>query len=257
MAKVIVAANQKGGVGKTTTIQSIAVALQALGNRVLLIDMDPQTSLTSICGAVRDVDDNTTKTILHVLTGQVSTIEAIQTLENGISIIPSSLYLANLDTVGDQIERPYLLQTALESVRDDYDYILIDSPPALGTFTINTLIAADKVIIPVILDIMSLQGMQQIISTINSLKKRANPKLEIAGILITKHTKQSKLSKEILPMFEEMAAAAGTSIFNSKIRQTAAVMAAQASGTDILTYSASSNAAIDYKSFVKEILTNM
>lgn len=257
MANVIAAANQKGGVGKTTTVQSVAVELRNLGYSVLLIDMDPQTSLTSICGAVRDVDDPDTKTILHVLTGQAGIKEAVQRLENGVDIIPSTLYLANLDTVGDQIERPYLLHTAIEEIRDQYDYILIDCPPALGTFTINSLIAADAVVIPVILDIMSLQGMQQIVGTIASLKRRANPKLKIAGILVTKHTKQSKLSKEILPMFEEAAAAAGTSLYSCRIRQTAAVMAAQAGGMDILTYSASSNAAQDYKSFVSEMIKNM
>lgn len=257
MAKVIAVANQKGGVGKTTTVQSVAVELRNQGHKVLLIDMDPQTSLTSICGAVRDVDDRNTKTILDVLTGQSEIREAVQTLDNGIDIIPSTLYLANLDTVGDQIERPYLLQTAIAGIKEQYDYIFVDCPPALGTFTINSLIASDEVIIPVILDIMSLQGMQQIIGTINSLKRRANPELKIAGILVTRHTKQSKLSKEILPMFEEVASDAGTVMYSCKIRQTAAVMAAQASGMDILTYSASSNASQDYKSFVSEFLKNM
>ena len=240
--KVYAIANQKGGVSKTTTAQCLGAGLAHAGYKVLLLDLDPQSNLTSICHAVTDAQDKTTVTMLEILTKENNINEGIQHMDL-YDIVPSSMFLASIDArLTDQMSRPYRLQTALKDLKGDYDYVLVDTPPALGTLTNNALVAADYVIIPAQADILSLQGVSQLYETIESVREHANPKLVIAGIVLTRFQGRANLSKELR-----------TKLFDTKIREAVAVKEAQAALSDIFTMDPKSNPSKDYASLIKEI----
>ena len=198
MPKVFAIANQKGGVSKTTTVQCLGAGLAHAGYKVLLIDLDPQSNLTSICHAVSDAQDKNTVTMLEIIAKENNINEGIQHL-NLYDFIPSSMYLASIDSrITDQMARPYRLQNALKDLTSEYDYILIDTPPALGTLTNNALVAADSVIIPAQADILSLQGVSQLYETIESVREHANPTLTVSGIVLTRFQGRANLSDNVL-----------------------------------------------------------
>lgn len=251
--KIYAIANQKGGVGKSTTVQNLGAGLSMAGKKVLLIDIDPQSNLTSICGAVSDAEDQSVVTALEILCGEKSINDGIQHLEK-YDIIPASMFLASIDgRIMNPLSRPYRLQKAIGDIKDDYDYILIDTPPALGTLTSNALIAAQEVLIPAQADILSLQGVSQLYETIQAAREHANPDLIVAGILLTRYNGRTRLTQEISALFKTAAQQMSTKVFKTHIREGVAIKEAQAAHLDIFSHDSKTNQAKDYATLIHEI----
>lgn len=248
MSRVITVTNQKGGAGKTTTAASLAAGLLLKGYRVLLVDLDGQCNLTYSAGAKRDG-----ATSLGVLTGEVKIEDAIQHTASG-DIVAASKSLSGADAFIKDTGKEYRLKEALESVQGLYDYIIIDTPPTLGILTINALTACNGVIIPAQADIYSLQGVEQLAETIKPVKKYCNPSLKIEGILLTRYSPRSILSREVAELAGQLAAKLGTRVFKTTIRENIAVKEAQISQQTIFSYAPRANATADYTSFVEEFL---
>ncbi len=249
MGKVISISNQKGGVGKTTTTGAIAAGFKIKGFKVLCVDLDSQSNLSFSAGA--ETED--CPTIYEVLKDEVKTSFSIQRTES-FDIIASNILLSGIELEFTQTGREFLLKEALSSVKDKYDYIFIDTPPALSILTVNAFTASDYIIIPMLSDIFSLQGIAQLSETIKRVKTYCNPNLKIEGILLTKYNKRTILSKEIKGTAELIAKELGTSLYKSTIRASVAVMEAQTSQQNIHQYSPKNGATEDYLSFVNELI---
>ena len=249
MARVISISNQKGGVGKTTTTCSIAAGLKRRGYRVLAVDLDPQGNLGFSIGA----DTETSATIYDVLKGQVKTQFAIQKTPS-MDVIISSILLSGIELEFTNTGREFLLREALRPVMENYDYILIDTPPALGILTINAFTASDSIVVPMLSDIFSLQGIAQLYETVERVKKYCNPHISIAGILLTRYNPRTLLSKEIRGTAELIAQDLHIRLFDSFIRSTVSASEAQSVQQDIFTYAPRSTAAKDYAKVIDEML---
>ena len=197
MAKIISFANQKGGVGKTTSAINIAAAIGLKGKKTLLLDCDPQGNASSGVGIRRNRIGATT---YDILIGRARAEDAIiKTEYKNLSVLPSSMPLAAAELeLADLEDRAFRLKNALESVKNDYDYIFIDCPPSLGMLTINALTASDGVIVPMQCEYFSLEGLTQILSTVKQVKRLYNPDLSLTGILITMHNGRLNLSVQVL-----------------------------------------------------------
>lgn len=249
MAKIIAFANQKGGVGKTTTTCAIAAGLKELGHRVLCVDLDPQSNLTfSVGGQSEDC-----ATIYETLKGEVKPLFAVQRTKT-FDLIASNILLSGVELEFTQTGREFLLKEVLAPLAPKYDYILIDTPPALSILTVNAFTAADSIIIPMNADIFSLQGIAQLSETVDRVKTYCNPKLKIEGIILTKFNRNTILSKEILGTAQLISKEIKTHLFKSTIRTSVAIMEAQANQQNIFKYAAYNNAVLDYKSLVEEIV---
>lgn len=240
--------NQKGGVGKSTTAQVLAAGLTLKGYRVLTVDLDPQGNTSFSLGANRDG-----ATALGVLLGEVKPEDAIQHTKHG-DILAGSRALAGADAYLTDIGKEYKLKEALDPVKGQYDYIVIDTPPALGILTTNALTTCKKVIIPAQADIYSLQGIADLASTISSVKKYCNPDLEIAGILFTRYSSRSAFNKELADLAGELAENLGTKVFKATIREAVAVKKAQAAQQSLFEYEPKANVTEDYRAFIEELL---
>ena len=207
MSRTLAIINQKGGVGKSTTALMLAAGLTLKGYSVLAIDLDAQSNLTYTTGARTDG-----ATALGVLTGEIKAGDAVQHTESG-DIIPASKALAGADAFITDTGKEYRLKEALEPVAGQYDFIIVDTPPALGILTINALTACNSVIIPAQADIYSLQGIEQLAETMKPVKKYCNPDLTIEGILLTRYSSRSVLSREVAELAEQLAAKLGTKLF--------------------------------------------
>lgn len=246
--EIIAVSNQKGGVGKSTTVNALGAGLSLNGYKVLSVDLDAQGNLSYSMGA-----SNYTLSSLDILTGRATAKEAIVETGQG-DLIPASTALASADALITETGKEYRLKEALEPLKGDYDYILLDTPPALGILTVNALTACNSVIVPVQADIYSLQGIGQLSQTIATVKKYCNPDLSIKGILATRYKGRAILTKDMTELLENTASQLHTRLFDTRIRDTIAIPEAQASQQDIFTYSPRSNAAADYTAFIKEVL---
>ena len=248
--KVITITKQKGGTGKTTTAAAVAAGLILKGYKVLSIDLDAQCNLSYSQKA-----EMGKKTILGVLIGEVDIAEAIQSTPQG-DIIPSTKALAGADAFIIGTGKEYRLKEALRPLMGKYDFVIIDTPPALGILTVNALTASSRVIIPIQADIYSLHGVGQLNETILPVKQYCNPDLHIEGLLLTRFSPRSVLSREIIDIASNLAENLNTKLFESKIREGIAIKEAQLIRKSIFSYAPKSNPACDYDSFVNELLEN-
>lgn len=249
MATIIALTNQKGGVGKTTTSSALISGLTSHHKKVLGIDLDPQGNLGFSLGL--EIED--CYTIYEVLKGEVSVEEAIQQTESG-DIIASNILLSSAELEFNRPGREYLLKNMLEPIKKQYDYIIIDTPPALNILTVNAYVVSDSLVIPMVPEILSLLGVSQIKETIDTVKKFFNPDLKVLGILLTKYNRRINLAREVTELAGEIATQLDTIVFDIKIRNSVSVAEAPAHGESILQYAPHSNPALDYAAFVEEIL---
>jgi len=245
---IIAITNQKGGVAKTTTTGALVAGLKSRKNNVLAIDLDPQGNLSYAMKA-----DNKNLSSHSLLVGQAQIMNVIQHTLIG-DIIPASPLLSRADIEFDMIGKEYKLKEALVSIKNNYDFILIDTPPALSILTVNALTAADSVIIPAQADIFSLQGIGQLYNTIDTVRKYCNPNLKIKGILLTRHNNRAIINRDIAETISQTAIKLDTKIFKTIIRENIIIKEAHANQQDIFTYDPKSNAVADYNNFINELL---
>lgn len=251
--KVYAVSNQKGGIGKSTTAHALGAysALKA-GNRTLLIDLDPQGNLSQSLGL-----RSSSPTSFDVLM-RTASIEATAKVVNtfGISAIPASPLLTRATLDLTEVGKEYRLKEALDTVRDDYDVVVIDTPPALSILTINALTASDSLVIPVQADLFSLEAVKEMVGTISIIRKYTNPSLLIEGLLLCRYQGRSILSRDCADSFDALATTMGTKVFKTRIRESVSIKEAQAVSQDIYSYAPKSNGAKDYEAFCKEVFVN-
>jgi chromosome partitioning protein len=249
MAKIVAIINQKGGVGKSTTSLALLAGLKDKGFKVLGLDLDAQGNLSDTAKGKKDVELST----YSLLTGQGQAAAIIQKTEAG-DIIASSNALAGADISITGVGKEYKLKEALQPVKRDYDYIIIDTPPHLGILTVNALTACDSCIIPAEASIYSLSGIEELDQTIEVIKKYTNPGLKIEGILLTKYTPRTVVSRELTSLTGELAKKLNTKLYDSKISNTVTVLESQVARQTVFDYSPESQVAEDYKNFLEEFL---
>ena len=250
MGKIIAIANQKGGVGKTTTSINLAASLGVLEKKVLLIDADPQANATSGLGInVDTVELGTYQLLEHSNTAKEA---IIATDTPNLDIIPSHIDLVAIEIeLVDKDEREYMLKKALAEVKNDYDYIIIDCAPSLGLLTLNALTAADAVIIPIQCEYFALEGLGKLLNTIKSVQKIHNPELDIEGLLLTMYDSRLRLSNQVV---EEVQKHFNNMVFQTIIQRNVRLSEAPSYGENIIKYDASSKGATNYLSLAKEII---
>ncbi len=250
MGKIIAIANQKGGVGKTTTTVNLAAALGVLEKKVLLIDADPQANASSGLGIDIDTIEYGTYQILeHAVSAQDAITE---TTSPNVDIIPAHIDLVAIEIeLVDKEDREYMLKKSLESVVDNYDYILIDCAPSLGLITLNALTAADSVIIPIQCEYFALEGLGKLLNTIKSVQKIHNPNLDIEGLLLTMFDSRLRLSNQVV---EEVKKHFNEMVFKTIIQRNTRLGEAPSYGESIIAYDATSKGAVNYISLANEVL---
>ena len=251
MGKTIAIFNQKGGVGKTTTNINLAAYIALAGRRVLVVDMDPQGNTTSGLG----IDKKTLEaSIYDAITGEVADIRRIrkQTEIAGLDILPASTDLAGAEIEMVAIEnREKLLRKTLEQAKESYDYILIDCPPSLGLLTINSLTAADSVLIPIQCEFYALEGVSQLMGTVELVRKSVNPKLEIEGVLMSMFDGRTNLSIQVV---QEVKRYFRNKVYTTVIPRNVRLAEAPSYGMPIAIYDPRSAGALAYQQFAKEFL---
>ena len=250
MGKIIVVANQKGGVGKTTTSINLSAALADQGKKVLLVDMDPQGNTTSGYGLEKESLEQSTYTLL-IGDADIEDCIVKEVLEN-LDIIPSNIDLAaaEIELIGVE-DKEYLLRNALDEVKDRYDYILIDCPPSLNMLTINSMSAGDSILIPVQCEYYALEGLTQLIRTISLVEERLNDTLEIEGIVFTMYDARTNLSAQVV---ENVKNNLDFHIFESIIPRSVRLAEAPSYGMPILAYDNRSAGAVAYIKLAEEII---
>jgi len=247
VTKVLAFANQKGGVAKTTSTLNIGVALRELHRRVLVVDMDPQGNL-SMCQGINP--DNLTKSVFDVLVHRMPIENVIQRRE--VDIAPASIDLAGAElALSSAIGRERALEKALMTVRGDYDFILIDTPPSLGLLTINALTAADGVVVPVQCEYLSLRGLAQLERTLEMIRENLNPGVRIMGILPTMFDARTIHGREAIEILKE---SFGERVFSTVVRKTIKFAEAPVKGCSVIAYEPEGAAAETYRNLAKELL---
>ena len=251
MGKIISVANQKGGVGKTTTTVNLSTILAKKGKKVLLIDTDPQGNATSGLGVSKDVE----LSVYDILIGDTEFDETLQeTAIKNLKVCPSNISLAGAEVqLVSMMSREQRLKTKLDKIKDQYDYILIDCPPSLGLVTLNAFTASASVLIPVQCEYFALEGLGQLLNTVNLVKKHLNKNLEIEGALLTMYDARTNLSnqvvKEVKKYFEDK-------VYKTVIPRNVRLSEAPSYGMPITVYDPRSKGAKAYEKFAKELLKN-
>ena len=250
MGKIIAIANQKGGVGKTTTTVNLAASLGVLEKKVLLIDADPQANATSGLGIeVENVEFGTYQLLEHTKTALETIIE---TDSPNLDLIPAHIDLVAIEIeLVDKDEREYMMKKAISDLRNSYDYILIDCAPSLGLLTLNALTAADAVIIPIQCEYFALEGLGKLLNTIKSIQKIHKPDLDIEGMLLTMFDSRLRLSNQVV---EEVRKHFADMVFDTIIQRNVRLSEAPSYGESIIKYDASSKGAANYLNLANEVV---
>ena len=250
MGRTIVIANQKGGVGKTTTAINLSASLAEAEKKVLVIDIDPQGNTTSGFGIEKDEQENT---IYELLLGECEIEECMIVTEfDDLTIIPSNVNLAaaEIELVGIE-EKEYILKKALDKVRDKYDFIIIDCPPSLSMLTINAMCAADTVLVPIQCEYYALEGLTQLIHTINLVKERLNPELEMEGVVFTMYDARTNLSLQVV---ENVKNNLNQEIYKTIIPRNVRLAEAPSHGMPVNKYDSKTTGAESYRLLAEEVI---
>ena len=250
MGKTIAITNQKGGVGKTTTAINLAAALAELGKKILVIDTDPQGNMTSGFGVNKNEVENT---VYELMLGSCSTEEAIiKNVKEGVDMIASNVNLAAVEIeLIDDDNRNYVLKNEIEWVKDKYDYIIIDCPPSLSMLTVNAMTTADSVIVPIQCEYYALEGLSQLIHTVNLVKNGLNPELDLEGVVFTMYDSRTNLSAQVV---ENVKDNIQTKVYQTVIPRNIRLAEAPSYGQPISEYDPKSAGAEAYKNLAKEVI---
>ncbi|MGB4505082.1 MAG: AAA family ATPase [Syntrophaceticus sp.] len=250
MNRVITIANQKGGVAKTTTAINLSACLATYGRKILLVDIDPQGNATSGLGIDRDGLEHS---IYDLLLGEIETEQVVVKSEiNNLDLIPANISLAGaeIEMVGME-NREFRLRDALKKIKDNYHYIFIDCPPSLGLLTINALTAADRVLIPIQCEYYALEGVGQLLQTINLVQRRLNPQLELEGVLLTMFDARTNLAIQVV---DEVKNYFGNKVFRTVIPRNVRLSEAPSHGKPVIIYDPRSRGALLYQELAQEVI---
>ena len=250
MGRTIVIANQKGGVGKTTTAINLSASLAELNQKVLIVDMDPQGNTTSGVGVEKEEQENT---VYELLLGECTIEEClVETAYENLTVLPSNINLAaaEIELIGVE-NKEYILKEALEPIKDQYDFVLIDCPPSLNMLTINSMCAAETVLVPIQCEYYALEGLTQLIHTIDLVKDRLNPDLEIEGVVFTMYDARTNLSLQVV---ENVKSNLNQNIYKTIIPRNIRLAEAPSYGMPINAYDSRSTGAESYRLLAEEVI---
>lgn len=251
MGRIIAIANQKGGVGKTTTAINLAACLAEAGKKILLIDCDPQGNATSGLGIDKDHLENSIYEVLLDECGIRQAMQAVDEVEN-LTVLPSNVNLAGAEVELLEVEdKEYILSNTVDYIRDDYDYILIDCPPSLNILTVNAMTMADSVLVPIQCEYYALEGISQLIHTVELVQERLNPDLTIDGVVFTMYDARTNLSADVVASVRENL---NTKVYNTIIPRNVRLAEAPSHGLPIHLYDSRSSGAESYRNLAREVI---